>query len=285
MDNKFVGLMVGLTVGVLMVSGFLWPIVSDATATDKTFENTGLYYMTNPTESVHLEYLGNANWEVNDEPLTYTNIGATNIIVTDSLFVRNIGQVRGSLNVTWTTADLTIGNGSITGTATTTGGTVTVDITYTEVYVATNEKAEYVMKSNTSPSYITAESKLIGKGLSSVKDSTGNNNTSEFSIIVDDLTATVTTSNQNISISNVAVNYTEVEGYVGLLKFESVTFTVTWGEYSTDCTYNIVIVPSEVTVEKADHLDTMQIAMVGVIGTLGAIVLIAAAAGAIRRLD
>lgn len=281
--NRIIGLVLALVVGGLLVGGLLIPSIEAITTTEKTFDNSGLYYMENPTESITVSFLGDSQWEINGEPLVYTSIGATNIIVTNDTFVRNIGQVRGANYATWTDAELTIGNGTITGTATVNGNSTAVSWAYDYVYVATNEKAANIMKSNAADSYIKADSEILGMGLSTVKDSSGNNNTVEFKIVVEDLTATVTTTNQYVTVSDVQVNATAVDGYKDLYLFKSVTFTATWGTYTTAVTYNIVIVPSSVTAELSQHLDATQIAMFGVVSILGIVALVVVAANGIRN--
>ena len=281
-------LIITLVVGVILTGALLGPVISDATKTHETFHNDGLYYMENPSESISVKFLGDSAWEINGETLEYTNIGATNIIVTDNTFVRNNGQVRGGAYATWTAADLTIGNGTITGTATVSGSSKPISWTYDYVYVATNDdSAAYLMKSNTKDAYIKADSEVIGMGISTVKDSTGSNNTAEFKVIVDDLTATVTTTNQYVTVSNILVNATAVDGYEDLYLFTSVTFDATWGDYTTHLTYNIVIVPSEVTAELSDHLTPGQISLMGAIPIMVIVALLMAAVGAIalRRAD
>lgn len=253
--GKFVGLLVAFLVGALVLVAFV-PIINETTSATDTFENKGLYYMTNPTESMHVEYLGSNNWEINDEPLDYTIAGATNILIFDDIFVRNNGQVRGGATATWDSADLTIANGTVTGTQVIGGNSSSLTWTYTDSFVAVNGSGEWVMKAYNQESYIKADSEIIGMGMTQIKDDGGNNALITCYVSVSDLTATVTTSNTNVTISDVEVNTTPVSGYIDLYKFTSVTFKATWGTYTSDCTYNVVIVPSEVTAEKSIHPDS-----------------------------
>lgn len=252
--GKFVGLLVAFLVGALVLVAFV-PIIEDTTSSTKTFENDGMYYMTNPTEAVHVEFLGGTDWKINGETLDYTVIGATNIVVFDNSFIRNVGQVRGDITTSFNDADFTIDNGTITGTYN--NGTGTINWTYTErCYVATNDKSAWTMTSNTGGWYIKSDSQITGIGLTTVKDSDGNNQIIVIHADAVGLEATVTTPTNAVTISDVVVNATPVNGYLDLYEFTSITFKVTWGTYVTNCTYNTVIVPSEVTVEKEYHPDS-----------------------------
>lgn len=284
--NKLIQYAVMVAVGVLVFASLLVPLTNEATATTTTFNNTGIYYMENPSEPISVIYEGGTDWTIDGAPLEYTVYGATNIIVTEDIFIRNVGQVRGSVYAGWKNAELTIGNGSITGTATLSNDTTAaVNYTYEYVYVATSEKSDNIMTLPDSRPYITSDSVLIGKGLTTIKDSDGNNNTGTFYVEVNNLTPTVTTLTPNVSITNVQLNTNEVAGYVGLYQFTSVTFTAVWGEYSTNCTYNILIAPAEVTAEKAIHADDSTRAIIGVIPLIVIVGLIAGIVGvvAIRR--
>ena len=281
MKANILTLAITLTVGIILAGSLLMPVISDATTTEKTFNNTGLYYMENPDESISVKYLGDSQWEINGETLVYTNIGATNIIVTDNTFVRNNGQVRGGVYSTWAAADLTISNGTVTGTATVSGSSTSISWTYDYIYVATNEKAANLMKSNTTAVYIKGDSEIIGMGVSGVKDASGTNTAAEFKVVVEDLEATVTSTNTNITVSNVKVNATAVDGYKDLYLFASVTFDAKWGDYTSSLTYNIVIVPSSVTAELSNHLAPGEIAILNALPILIIVALVMMAAGAL----
>lgn len=271
---------VGITIAVIVCAVVLIPVVQESTITEDKFVNTGLYYVTNPTEETTVEFLGGTDWTINGEPLDYTIVGASNILIFDDIFVRNNGQVRGSLSQTWSAASLTINNGTVTGTATVGGNSTSISWTYSESFIATNdEQADFIMKSNIESSYIKKDSEIVGMGLSNIKDSSGNNNATVFYVTVENLTPVVTTPNTNVTVSNVQVNATSVDGYIDLYKFTSVTFTATWGTYDTDVTYNIVIVPHEVIAERSVHPDQTTIQLLNVIPLLVIIGIVMLAVG------
>ena len=257
METKYVSVIVGVLVSALVLGAFV-PIFSDVTATEDDFENKGIYYMQNPTEPMSVVYSGDTDWVIDGEPLNYTVLGATNIIVLDdNLYVRNVGQVRGSVYTGWSSAELTIGNGTVTGTAIAGGNSTTINWTYTTAYIATNdENADYIMTNPNNNTYIKSDSDLIGLGLSTVKDADGNNQFVTFSVVVDGIdNVSVTTQTDGITITDVVVNCEAVSGYIDLYKFTSVTFNAVWGENTTPLTYNIIIAPSSVTAERSVHGD------------------------------
>lgn len=267
MDTKeLTAILVVAMIGCVIVAGFI-PVVGESVSATTTFENEGIYYMTNPAESMHVEYTGGTSWVIDDEPLNYTSIGATNIVVFDNSFIRNNGQIRGTVNTGWDNADVVIGNGTITGTAN--DGAVTVNYTYDTVYIATNDKSSWIMTKPTNTTYIKGDSELIGMGLTGVKDGLNVDHYITCYVTVNDLEATVTTNSTSVTISDIVLNTVAVNGYIGLYEFNSVTFKATWtdtnGTAITDCTYNILIAPSTVTAEKAIHADANTASIVSMI--------------------
>ena len=307
MENKFIALVVGLTVGVIMLSGFLWPVVADATTTEKTFTNAGYFTMDKYTLDEDIT----VSWDhsnpdvvtVGDETVNITApIGKwVSIVVGDNWYFRYIhtnADVRevqmsygGVATITASTSnekDLTLecSEGTATGTVYAAGVAETPKTaSYTELYVISKNGEFYIMKDSDAASTMLKDSKFIGVGqtflsggASIIKVEGSIEDGATVTIVGSTVTATVDT-------DTISVNATPKTGYIDCYDLSSITFDITTSGGTTHATYNYFIVPAEVTAEKAEHLDTMQIAMIGVIGTLGAIVLIAAAAGSIRRLD
>ena len=269
MDAKTIAVsVVSIAIACLFAVTLLIPVIAESTTTEDTFTNKGLYYMTNPTEQMTYEFLGGTDWTVNGEPLDYTLVGATNILIFDDIFIRNIGQVRGSVNSTWQSAEIVVDNGTVTGTAIVNGTSTSINWTYTESYVATNDNSDYIMKSNTAKSYIKTDTDVIGMGMSNIKDSDGNSNSTVFYVSVENLTPVVTTPNTYVTVSDVQLNVTPVDGYVDLYEFDSVTFKTKWGDYESSVMYNVVIVPSEVTAERSIHPDANTNALLNLIPLL-----------------
>lgn len=298
MENKFIGLAVGLTVGVILLSGFLWPLISDATKTNDTFTNTGRYYVSTDidgetTITMNYDIDGTTRqWYIDGELLEYepTTIGpeyaqVTTVIGAEDIVFRTDGRARGlytstgasNYSVVVSSDSVVVDN--VTGSA--------------PLFIASTTPTDYVFYNNTSnPALLKGDSNIYACGYTDVViDPNTSTNASLVITITGNITDGVTINTYNrlgyvITVDNVVVNATAHSGYVNLYDFESIEFDVT-SEYgiTTHCTYSVLAVPAEITAERSNHLDTTQIALVIAIGTLGAIVLIAAAAGSIRRLD
>lgn len=304
MDNKFIGLMVGLTVGVLMVSGFLWPVVSDATSTETKFVNEGyLRYTSIESDSaeeitVFWDHTDPKNIVVGENTLNLSTMNNwTSIVFGDDWAIRYVTsadavgttiQYIGPTNSAYMgasdtdTVDLTITLSA--GTMSISNGTTTQTAAYTTAYYP-DPNGTMTMKRSNESVYMLKDSSII--------EANGTTNVAGVGVgvhfkgtIEDGYDFTLYRNTNSTEVSNVVSNYEAVSGYENLVSLASITFDMTpAGENATQATYSYFLVPYEVTAEKSWHLDTMQIAMIGVIGTLGAIVLIAAAAGSIRRLD
>lgn len=298
MENKFIGLMVGLTVGVLMISGFLWPIVSDATTINKTFSNAGYYEMTyDERENVTVVWNYETPYQitVNDEtvalnPTDFSSSQRKTILIGDDFVLRtNRGSGQPIVQFTTPTRNIFGGTGvnlTVTcesGTYTATAGPDTVSGTYTTLYTPSNN-GEYVMKLSDQDAYLLGNTEFIAMGTSYI----GPENTNvgiKITGSIDNGAEIAAWFGGDWTFNNVQVNSESVDGYRDLYTISTITADAELESVTGSITYSYFLVPTEITAEKSEHLDTMQIALIGAIGTLGAIVLIAAAAGAIRRLD
>ena len=315
MDNKFIGLMVGLTVGVLMVSGFLWPIVSDATATETTFENDGYFYMQKITandETVHvLKYatdgtnqnisfeldgteIDTSTWPTSPLNVTIATDGETWVMrgsgTNEYVGLQGVGSTINFGGHNSRTATVTFDSGTVTvertvynpDTGQTTAGS-TLNSSYTDLWLISPTPTDYVMKKADKTAYLLDDSEYLAMGITTISQW---NTAVKITGTVEDFTSTIVyPPNLTTTVTNKAIDSETVSGYKELNALNKLTFTINDGTTTVDATYSYFIVPAEVTAEKAQHLDTTQIALVAAIGTLGAIVLIAAAAGSIRRLD
>ena len=310
MDNKFIGLMVGLTVGVLMVSGFLWPVISDATATETTYTNDGYFRLSKITadeeHTITWDYTAPYNFVVDGTDTVEIPFGSTNapifpysVISTDNWAVRFISTNTGtridlavfgnSPSLIWgvstdaqDAASFELANGTATITK---EGANAVTLSYESAFIPDSDGI-YIMKKSNETAHILGDSEIYSTGRTgaSFNGTITNCNINVKGNINDGVTVTLINPN-TVTAENIAINSIAIGGYTNLFAFDDVSFVLNDGTNTDNASYSQVIVPYKVTAEKSSHLDTMQIAMIGVIGTLGAIVLIAAAAGSIRRLD
>ena len=294
MDNKFIGLMVGLAVGVLMISGFLWPIVSDATRTNGVIVNEGAYNLSDDDDNYTITYDPAGKFVIGDKEIPFNTLPNDAITIASAkdmllrfqnwaaqsyniwLFVEGEAARVVASNTNASPVNIVFNNGSFSVDA----GAISATYTSDESVRIFNPDGKYTMTIYNKPATVLKDTTVIvGNGTTSV-----NAWTNRFYIegTAEDITVTP---ESGITVSNIAVNTTEISQYKDAVKLNSITFTATDGTNTVDATYNRVIVPVEITAELSNHLDTTQIALVAAIGTLGAIVLIAAAAGSIRRLD
>ena len=301
MDNKFIGLMVGLTVGVLMVSGFLWPIVSDATKTTEKIENEGYFTLDAVSEAHTLtwDYTAPKSVTVDDSVIdlsaldytrAYTVFGGNSFMLratgggiqaflpagSNPLFLQATvaAQTNMTVNIAADSATFTVGSDSVS---------VNFNVAY---LINTAGNGSYTMKFADETASILDNSEIILVGVSRTFSA---NDLGVYAIgsLSEDFEFTFFRGNTPAvsQTGEVTINTVDNEKYKSVSEISNVQFTVTQNEVEYDLTYSYFLVPTELTAELAQHLDTTQIALVAAIGTLGAIVLIAAAAGSIRRLD
>ena len=297
--NRIIGLVIALAVGGLLVGGLLIPSIDGMTATEKTFENTGYFYLE--------EYSGDniaysAFWDhehpkqitVNDEviPLDYTDNVNVSVILDGDYFLRYQPNTSGgSVSLYQSTYGLihaTVNDGTdmtVTysdGVMTVSNGTATRDITTNFFYSISND-GPFVMKKTNTSVYMNGDSIIYGAGRTSVgTDIVG----TLVSGTLDDVDVTIWRG--SATVRDVTVNKTAVNGYNDLYKFDSVVFVVddTLEDNPTTeqtITYSYVVVPASVTAELSQHMDATQIAMFGVISILGIVALVVVAANGIRN--
>lgn len=302
MENKFIALAVGLTVGVIMLSGFLWPVVADATATTDKFTNDGYFKMTKYEEdtdiTIEWDYTDPTKVVVNGETQTLSNNVSVTIAFVENAGIRIYSTQSGmqALMPQGTmaadvgeseTMTVVFSEGTVTATIPRVGDDdLTLSTTYTAPIYCISSDGNYVMKKSNESAYMLKDTEFIGLGVTTITGA-GSKVILVKGTIEDGATATiVTTSGTAATLTDPVLTTASVAGYVDLYQLDKITFAgQVEGSADTNITYSYFVVPAEVTAEKAQHLDTTQIALVAAIGTLGAIVLIAAAAGSIRRLD
>lgn len=261
MEFRFASLIVSVVVGVVLLSTLLLPIISDTTETERTFKNTGFYYLTDIGEDESYEYtfVSNGTWTVNNETINFL-AGAYNVIVTDEHFVRSNGQIE---STSFASCTFTVTADGITGSYVILGETYTINWSVDGFYGAVPKTDDYIMTNPDVTTYVKGDSMVLGFGVSSLAGQYP-----IFHITGDMEAVTVTTPNSGITIENVAINKTAVEGYEDLYVFTSITFDATYGGTTSTITYNRVIVPTEVTAELSEHMSDTEIALTSIIPLL-----------------
>lgn len=274
MNMKILGSIIGAAVAIIMIGSVLAPIISDVAADSKTFKNEGYFLMdvVNSDEEFTATF-DKANPKeiiINGESINidFDYSSARSLMAGDNWCLRASlyqGQMliqffSGSSNVSaGVDADsMTVVNNGGTLTATNSNSD-TRSVEFESFYTISNN-GDYVMKYSDKSAYMLNESVFVGVGLTSGSSAVGIvglNVTGDMS----DVTITPWRGT-DLTFSNIVVDKESINGFVGLNKFDEVSFTVTDGESeSLDITYSYVIVPLYVTADVADPIPDSQSAL------------------------
>lgn len=297
-ENTLIAKIVGLVIALVVVGMVLVPFVTEATTTERTFENEGYFYLDKINSTDETEHT--IVWDVTDGKILtvdgvdmdITTWGLSNyqlitVFATETDLFR-LGVISGSQALAWVQvrgSTIAYAGASTLFSATIGGGNVSVQIddeasprslTYTDAYIISPDKADYVMKKSNESAYLKADSVIYGMGQTQVTGTSGAVFKVEGTIEDVDVTSLVTTTPE-ITISDIEVSYSAVDGYIGLYAFSKVTFVATAGTDTTNCTYSYVIVPASVTVELFQHASNIEITlyqMIPILVVLGLVVAI-----------
>lgn len=291
MKANLMTLVITLTVGIILTGSLLAPVISDATETERTFQNVGIYVNEDPDETYEIVWDG-TTLEINGGTVTLPESGQTPIIVLDGfsmLYKNNANMVCTAVAYeSITSATFTAEAGAFSGSYVINGATKTVSTTYTDIQVLSSEKTDYSYFN--APKYVKTGDKITMNGVQSFNDSAGSSHPLRWSF-----EGTVGGECQAVTISGVAsqyvfsnakINYTAVEGFDDLYSIESISFDVAYTHPSTPgvtAAFTItnlnMIGPSEATAELTNHLDVSQIAILGAIPVL---IIVALVLGAVK---
>ena len=289
-------LVVTLTVGIILAGSLLMPVLSDATTTEKTFENEGVfnYGIFTPDDEYTLTYTQTTGeLIVNDVvvPGFDTLNKAYSIVATDDYLARygstsggyylqNIGYEGANLFVdSGVTATITISDGDLSVTwVKADNTTVTKTVTFTEMYAIVPTTNNAIMKVAADQVYIKGDSELYASGLTTITLWT---NMFHFEGTYNDGITITSPTFPTATYDNIEWNIEPVSGYVDLYKLTSIEFDITYNDTVTHATYSYFGVPEKVTAELSQHLNTGEIALLNALPVLVIIGLVLAGVGAI----
>lgn len=281
---KVMQLVVGLTVGVLLMVGLVVPVTNDGVdASVEEFNNSdGIYAAAPTTETVTFDFKyvdGAPVWSINGETveiqtgiLLLTSSYIFTVDPTGTPMARFIGDGYGRQdNVT--VFNGTLSNGTITGSFTGANGNYNISRAYDWAFYAANSGEWRSININDSQEHLVY--------VSSVNDIyTGNYDFTNSTFFIGH-GETVRLGNGNKVTANIATN--PVDGVTGVYSINLGTntdgYTYTVGDYTTHPYF--FIVPAEVTGELVEG-GSVYAALLKVIPILGFIALIAFAAFAVR---
>lgn len=279
--NKLLSIIVTLTVGIIFVGAMLGPIIDDASDTEKTFTNDGLWRMKEIENGDSWARNGDAgSWTYNgtDTITPDSSFGGSNIALGDDWCVRSNGQLRGhTIGGNPTSPSFTAGDDLVTFT---TGGGLNGNPYQSLTGYGYDSTGAYVMLPYGESAYMNGDSALFATGSSTVDGAAvivhieGTINDADIEIVVDsNFVNSGTPTLGDLVITNKQVNYTKVEGYVDLYKLESITFDASFSMTLNDTTtnhsgsvaYSSYVVPYQVTAELSEHLDMGSIAILAAV--------------------
>lgn len=295
-------LIITLVVGVILTGALLGPVIGEATATEKTFTNPGVFNYGSFSEdgAYTMEYTkGDSSFTINTEEteLALNVNSSVSVVASDNVLVRyghdNSGyfcQIVGMREVGteyYTTPDsftVTLDDNLINIAFTTEGSTNTLKFEYTDMYALVPSESEAVLKVATDAVYIKGDSPLYASGLTNIASW---HNIIHFEGNYTD-GITITCPNlDNVTFDNITWNIEAVDGYIDLYKLTSVEFDAHYDGNTVHATYSYFAVPSEVTAELSNHLTPGQISLMSAIPVMVIMALLMVAIGAIalRRND
>lgn len=268
-------MVVGIAVGVLVLSAALFPVIDSATTTERTFTNSGPfnYGIITPDDTYTLEFSKTGDpITVNGEVVpafdamnkAYSIIACDNFVARYGVdasgpFMQCIGVDQNNVNFAdgGDTATITVSEGKLLMNWTKSDNTTTTKtVLFDEMYAIMPTTDEAILKVSTEEVYITGDSELYASGVTSVSVWF---NVFHFEGTYND---GITISSPNLptaTYSNITWNIEPVEGYVDLYKLTSIEFDITYNDTVKHATYSYFGVPSSVTAELAVHASDDEI--------------------------
>lgn len=306
MDNKFIGLIIGLVVGVVLIGSLLVPVMKDTATTEEKYTNDGFFYATylndESTDVLSYDYTNPTILNVNGTEIDMSSIDSSydnvSVAFSDKWFIRY--AISTSIIYLYETDTESTSAASYASPSTQknfnltcSGGTATIiigDDTFSETIsgdglIITSEKAEYVMKKSATAAYVNGDSLVYGAGRTDrALGVSGSSYNAIFKASVDDGVSIIGMSPNTYTVTDSSVSSVDESGYVlDLYKLTSFGIALTDGTNSGTITYNQIFVPSEVTAERAQHMSSSENALILVIPVLFIVSLVIFAVRFINR--
>lgn len=281
-ENTLIAKIVGLVIALVVVGMVLVPFVNDATTTENTFTNEGLWRMKEIENGDEWTFTSSPfGWECNDVAQTSILSVGWNGMCGDTWLIRANGQARGP-EISGNAVTLTAVADEINITFEGVSGTLVYPISGYGI----DDTGDYLLSSFNVPTYVLDDSPVYATGISTV---------GEIGIVIhiegtikDGFTFDVmdnrNTSNiSNVEVSDINVISEKVTGYTNLYKLTSISATISLDNtaqgvttpHTGTVTYSSYIVPYEVSAELSEHASNIEITlyqMIPILVVLGLIV-------------
>lgn len=269
---------------ITVIAAVLMPVLDDATETQATFTNEGMYFINDdPTESHTITFASNVITIDGSIITPTTDARGCTIFATEDTVMRydptyHIMQLKGAGGYykTISACNLSIASGTISGTVTVNGVDSSVSISFTELYLASNEQTDSVMTEYNGPAYMLSDSPIFAMGQSAIGTTVclvkieGTIESVNITFLKDTNGDELT----GVTVTDLVIDTEEVNSAIGVYKLNKITFTASYGGQTSDMIYSAYIVPYQVTAEKSVHLTANENAILLVIPALAIIAII-----------
>ena len=310
--NKMIGMVVGVMVGVLILSAALFPVIDSATTTEKTFKNNGYFTYDAIDENTDVTIswdaatpgvltIGDAEITMPTGSGNWTIVGSTNFTMrfyTSSVTGLQCYGSAGYLSANTSNAascTITVDETSMVMTRTnadTTTNTTTYTMGQHGFLINADGSGDLMLKYSNESAYVNGDSEVYLCGTTFVTGSGTNDFVGVFGYgsLDDGLTMSSFYGNSSpntVSFGDVTATYSAVNGYIDLYKLDKFEFPLTQNSATVTATYSYFVVPTEVTAELAVHASQDEIEILETIPILITVGLILGIVGAVfvRRLE
>ena len=284
MEMKIIGVTITVFVSLVVLAAVLMPVLDDSTATEDTYTNEGWFRMsqydatTNHVISWTYEKPNVITVDGEDVVIGYNVKDGSCTVVANSIWLlrykvdsngntENVGFLYGTSGTKLATvADHQTATLTLTaGSASVSVGNYTGTHSYDVVYVPDTD-GDYTMKKSDETAYINGDSPIYGFGLTRIRSNSGSlisspGNGFAFAGTYDDGITGSVWRGDTTTVSDCVCVATVDSSHEDLYKFDKITAVATLTETvddetvttDTDLTYNMVIVPYEVTAERTVH--------------------------------
>ena len=264
MDNKYIGVMLALTVGVIMVGSLLAPLIMDVVSDSDTFVNDGYFelkkYTPEDTLTATWNYSNPTELIVNGESVTIPIVDTGRSDYSIILSAGGAARIQATMQSvtfygagTYVAANETNPEFTCTyegGTLTATNGVTTKSISNVSEVMCIANDGPYVMKKATESVYLKGDSEIFANGITYF-----GSQVLQFSIWGTFDNPEYTEVSGNYTVSDFTKVYTESRNHVGLYNLEKFTFIGSYDGNSRIVTYDTFVVTKEVTADRTDPLD------------------------------
>lgn len=271
-----------VVVSVILAGVLVIPVIQDVTASEDTFTNEGAfnYGIFTPDDEYTLNYSSDGKITVNDVDVPSFNTDRAYSVIASENFTARYGVTGGNYYMQCIGVDqnnAVFADGGVSATVTISGGklsvswtsstdvTTTKTVVFSEMYAIVPTEDQAVMKYSTEEVYIKGDSQIYATGITTVVTW---RNIIHFEGTYEDGITISSPDLTGATFDNVVWNVEPVNGYIDLYRLTSIEFDITYEDTTVHATYSYFGVPSEITAERSNHMNSSQAVIMGVVSVL-----------------